>query len=176
MFSSFVIGLFIRSLGGSWRAIVLPGRSCPMFRTYWRLIAFQVGKDCIHHLVHHLVKISDRLLSSLCLHSPGKGDLTTSWKPVLFLPCFTGIELASGPCDPYVAPVLPSEAEETMHQMLQNLPTLSAHLCKYATRLELSTSGKSGRPRGQDTVLYTSLYSGHVSSLFSYVHMKLMVS
>lgn len=97
----------------------------------------------------------------------------TGW-PVSFLLCSTGVALVTGPLGSQVAPVLPSEAEEPIQQILRNL--LAAHPCKYLIRLEWSTSGKSGRPKGQDAVLPTSFYNGHVSSLFSWVHMQLNVS
>ncbi|KAI5136941.1 Protocadherin Alpha-2 [Manis pentadactyla] len=51
----------------------------------------------------------------------------------------TGVALATGPLGSQVAPVLPSEAEEPIQQMLQNL--LAAHPCKYLIRLE-------GQPQG----------------------------
>ncbi|KAM7233676.1 hypothetical protein CapIbe_015812 [Capra ibex] len=61
----------------------------------------------------------------------------------------TGVDLACGPCSSRVAPFLPSETAEPTHQLLQNLPTLAAHLCKYVVRLEWSTPAYSCSPLWQ---------------------------
>ncbi|XP_077611631.1 uncharacterized protein LOC144224506 isoform X2 [Crocuta crocuta] len=50
-----------------------------------------------------------------------------------------GIEVAARPCGSHAAPALPSEAAEPTYQMLQNVFTLAAPLCKFVARLECST-------------------------------------
>lgn len=94
------------------------------------------------------------------------GILHLTKKPVFFLPCSTGIDLACGPCSSPVAPFLPlkqqSPRTSCYRTSLPWLPISANMWSDWNGQPQVSQAGPEAK-----TLLHSQVCSGHVSSLFS---------